>query len=71
MRYHKAIAITKIEADSIIASTRASPTGVVVISHNEKWFDVRAMSQAEVEAFAADLERQELDAEAARHALPN
>lgn len=71
MRYHKAIEITKVEADSIIAKTGASPTGVVVISHRDKWFDVRAMSLAEVEAFAADLERLEIAAEIARTALPN
>ncbi len=71
MRYHKAIKITKVEADSIIAKTGASPTGVVVISHRDKWFDVRAMSRTEVEAFAADLERLELAAEIARTALPN
>lgn len=71
MRYHKAIEITKVEADFIIASSRASVTGVVVISHNEKWFDVRAMSRAEVEAFTADLARLELATEAAKNALRN
>ena len=71
MRYYKAVAITKIEADSIIARSGKGPTDVVVISHNEKWFDVRAMSLAEVKAFAADLERMELAAEAARRARPN
>jgi hypothetical protein len=71
MRFHKALEITKVEADSIISQTGASPTGVVVISHRDKWFDVRAMSRAEVEAFAADLERREHADEIARTALPN
>jgi molybdopterin-guanine dinucleotide biosynthesis protein len=71
MRYHKAVAITKVEADSIIATTRASATGVVVISHHEKWFDVRAMSLAEVEAFTADLARLDFAADRAKAALPN
>lgn len=71
MRYHKAIAITKVEADSIIASSRTSPTGVVVISHKEKWFDVRTMSLAEIEAFTADLARLDIAAEVAKKALPN
>jgi hypothetical protein len=71
MRYHKAIEITKVEADSIIAKAVASPTGVVVISHREKWFDVRAMTRTEIEAFTADLARLEMTAEEAKKALPN
>ena len=71
MRYHKAVEITKVEADSIIATTRASPTGVVVISHNEKWFDVRTMSVSEIEAFTADLARIDIAADEAKMALTN
>ncbi|KAB2943490.1 MAG: hypothetical protein K8F92_13935 [Hyphomicrobium sp.] len=71
MRYHKAVQITKVEADSIIATTRASPTGVVVLSHHEKWYDVRTMTRAEIEAFTADLARIDIAADAAKTALPN
>jgi hypothetical protein len=71
MRYHKAVVITKVEADSIIATTRASSTGVVVLSHHEKWYDVRTMTRAEIEAFTADLARIDIAADAAKSALPN
>jgi hypothetical protein len=71
MRYHKAVEVTKVEADSIIATTGASPTGIVVISHCEKWYDVRSMTRTEIEAFTADLARAEIAAEEAKMALPN
>jgi hypothetical protein len=71
MRYHKAVKITKVEADSIIATTHASLTSVVAISHHEKWFDVRTMTHAEIEAFTADLARIDIAADAAKTALLN
>jgi len=71
MRYHKAVEITKIEADSIIASPGASPTGIGVISSCERWYDVRSMTHAELEAFTADLARAEIAAEGTKAALPN
>jgi len=71
MRYHKAVEITKIEADSIIASRGSSPSGIGVISSCERWYDVRSMTLAELEAFTADLARAEIAAEAAKAALPN
>ena len=60
MRYHKASRVTKPEADSIIANGTASLSDVVVISHGKHWYDVRAMTRAELEAFVADLAREEL-----------
>lgn len=71
MRYHKAVEITKIEADSIIEKPGASPTGIGVISSCDRWYDVRSMSLAELEAFTADLARAEIAAEAAKMAPPN
>lgn len=72
-RYHKAIEITEAEADLIISSSKESMTDVVVISQAEKWYDVRAMTQGELEAFTADLERAKTAAEdeKAQKSLPN
>ena len=72
-RYHKAIEITEAEADLIIASSTKSITDVVVISQAEKWYDVRGMTQGELEAFTADLERAKTaaDDEEAQKSLPN
>jgi len=71
MRYHKASEITKPEADSLIAVSGACVTDIIVISHGERWFDVRAMTRPEIEAFVADLAREEIAAENAKTALPN
>jgi hypothetical protein len=71
MRYHKAVEITKTEAEFIIANPGTSPTGIGVISSCEHWYDVRAMTIAELDAFTADLARAEIAAEAAKAALPN
>lgn len=72
MRFHKAVEISKPEADFIIEG-RAQSTAqsdIVVIARGEKYYDVRAMTYSEVEAFVADLARAEHDAETARRALP-
>ena len=69
MRYHKAVAITKSEANHIIASASASQSDIVVLSHNSDWYDVRRMTRAELTAFTEDLERQELAAQKARQYL--
>jgi hypothetical protein len=69
MRYHKAIALSKPEADFLIETGTSSESGVVVISRGDKYFDVRAMTHAEVDAFVADLARSEHAEEAARLAL--
>jgi hypothetical protein len=66
MRYHKAVAITKPEADYIIANGSASLSDIVVLSHNDHWYDVRGMTRAELTAFSEDLERKEFAARQAR-----
>jgi hypothetical protein len=73
MRYHKAIEITEAEADLIIATPGISVTDIVVISQVEKWYDVRAMTRGELEAFNADLARAEIAAEdeEAQKSLPS
>jgi hypothetical protein len=59
MRYHKAIAVTKPEADFIMETGAAARSEIVVVSRGDQFYDVRAMSHAEVEAFIADLARAE------------
>jgi len=71
MRYHKAVEITQPEADSIITIGGVSLTDTVVISHGDKWYDVRSMTRAECEAFVADLARAEIITQDAQLRLPN
>ena len=73
MRYHKAIEISKAEADLSIATAEETITGTVVISQAEKWYDVRAMTDDELKAFIADLERLAVNThdEEMRKLLPN
>ena len=71
MRYHKAVEITRPEADSIIAVGGVSLTDTVVISHGDKWYDVRSMTRAECEAFVADLAREEIITQDAELRLPH
>jgi hypothetical protein len=59
MRYHKAIEISRPEADFIIASTTSSRSDVVVMSHSDKWYDVRTLTGREIDEFVADLLRAE------------
>jgi hypothetical protein len=58
MRYHKAIEITRPEADFIIKES--SRSDVVVLNHSNKWYDVRALTGKEVDEFVADLVRADL-----------
>jgi len=59
VRYHKAIEISRPEADFIIATTTSSRGDVVVMSHADKWYDVRSMIGRELDEFVADLLRAE------------
>jgi hypothetical protein len=59
VRYHKAIEISRPEADFIIASTTSSRSDVVVMSHSDKWYDVRTLTGREIDEFVADLLRAE------------
>jgi hypothetical protein len=72
MRYHKAIEITRVEADFIIegGGTPLAQSDVVVISRGDRYYDVRSMSKVEVEAFVNDLVRAEHAAQQERHILP-
>lgn len=70
MRYHKAVKVTKPEADFIIATGISTLSDVVVISRGDNFYDVRALSHSEVEAFVADLARAEHAALEAQTSLP-
>jgi hypothetical protein len=72
MRFHKAILISKPEADFIIETGTAAValSDIVVVSRGDKYYDVRTMNHAEVDAFVADLARAEHAADEARQALP-
>jgi len=59
MRYHAAIEVTKPEADFIIATGTSALTDIVVVSQGGKFYDVRALSRYELDAFLADLARAE------------
>lgn len=71
MRYHKAVEVTKPEADHIIKNGCRSITDTVVLSHLDSWYDVRAMTAAEIEAFVSDLARAELTEQKSRAYPPN
>lgn len=71
MRYHKAVEITKAEADLIIATPGICTTDVIALSHGEQRYDVRWMTVAEIDAFVADLARAEIAAADAQTSLPN
>ena len=71
MRYYKAVEITKPEAHSIIATADASLCDIVVISHFDRWYDVRQMTRGELEAFVADLARAETAAADTQTSLLN
>jgi hypothetical protein len=69
MRYHKAVEVTKPEADYIIANTVSAKSDIVVVSRGEKFYDVRGLTSHEVDAFVADLARAEHAALEAQSAL--
>lgn len=50
MRYHKAVAISKLEV--IIANARTSASDIVVLAHNDDCYDVRGMTRDELLAFS-------------------
>jgi hypothetical protein len=58
MRFHKAIEISRPEADFIIKTSPGSD--VVVMSHSDKWYDVRRLTRREIDEFVADLQRAEM-----------
>lgn len=61
MRYHKAIWITKAEADFLIDRPTPSVSDCVVVESFGRWYDVRHMNARELNAFIDDLQRSHLD----------
>jgi hypothetical protein len=59
MRYHKAIPISAVEAKSISSTSTISLNRNSVISLDDKWYDVRSLTERELEAFVVDLLRAE------------
>jgi hypothetical protein len=57
MRYHKAKVVTQPEATFIIRGPTESLNACVVIEHFGTWFDVRKMTDREVDHFVNDLDR--------------
>lgn len=57
MRYHKAIAISKPEADFLIDGPTPSVGECVVVEIFGRWYDVRRMTERELNAFIDDLQR--------------
>jgi hypothetical protein len=57
MRYHKAIAISRPEADSIIGTPTASLNECVVVEDFGNWYDVRRMTEDELADFVDHLHR--------------
>jgi hypothetical protein len=55
MRFHKSKKISGAEAERIIETSSSSLNGHVVISHNDDWYDVRLMTNAELQDFVAGL----------------
>jgi hypothetical protein len=69
MRFHKAVEVTEEQARAITGTPTPALSSVVVISQGEHYYDVRGMTQAEIQAFVDDLARIEcaaVDAAAAR-----
>jgi len=48
MRYYKAKEISKPEADYVIETADSSRDALVVISHHDTWYDVRALTEKEL-----------------------
>jgi hypothetical protein len=59
MRYHRAKALSKPEADRLIGQHVTALSDVVVVSRGDRFYDVRSMTNAEIQAFVADLARSE------------
>jgi hypothetical protein len=62
MRFHKARKISKPEADFVIDTAGSSRNALVVISHHDAWYDVRSLTEKELDEFFADLLRADITA---------
>lgn len=57
MRFHKAVRISRVEADFIISHPAESGGECIVVEHYGEWYDTREMTDAEVDRFIRDLVR--------------
>jgi hypothetical protein len=71
IRYPKSVEITELEAESIIATSGASLSDMVVISDLYRWPDVRSMTRGELQAVVAGLARAEITAADAQMSMPS
>lgn len=71
MRYHKAVPISRPEADFIISSPTSSLNECVVIEDEGDWYDVRRMTEYELTDFIEALQRARLSALAAGSMMPH
>ena len=60
MRYHKAIKISRPEAHYIINTCTRSLGELVVVSHHQQWYDLRSLTNKEIDDFYSDLMRADL-----------
>jgi hypothetical protein len=60
MRFHKAKEVSKGDADAIAGTVTSSLNVNVVISLNDRWYDVRLMTNRELNDFVGDLLRANL-----------
>ena len=60
MRFHKAKEVSKDDADTIARTVTSSLNVNVIISLNERWYDVRLMTNRELNDFVGDLLRANL-----------
>jgi hypothetical protein len=71
MRYHKAVRITQPEADFIISGPTTSLNDCVVVEDEGDWYDVRAMTERELDDFVEGLQRARIAALAAGSVTPH
>ena len=57
MRFHKAIKITGPEAGFLIQNNSGVPARAAVVSFDGTWYDVRSLSEKELQSFLDDLAR--------------
>jgi hypothetical protein len=60
MQFHKAVRITRPEADYLISTPTASLNECVVVEDFGVWYDVRRMTESELAAFVEGLHRARL-----------
>jgi len=71
MRYHKAVRITRPEADFIISGPTTSLNECVVVEDDGDWYDVRRMTESELADFVDTLQRARVAAVVAGSVTPH